>query len=132
MAAAQRALIRLNPLPPNLSDLEIQIFLSKDYVSKPTEELKQRPAQERISIASSLITKLIGTADPIIEIAEKVKREAESELRASNPFGHARKVPQASPIGATADRIEGFPMKVAVGGKKKKTQRLKKKSRRRV
>ena len=131
MAAPPPTLIRLKALPPNLSDTQIQIFLSTDYVSKPTHELKQRPAQERISIASSLIKKLAGTADPIIEIAEKVKRDAESELRAASPFGHAPQMPKASPVGATADRIEGFPKNVFVGGKKK-TRRLKKKSRRRV
>ena len=153
---AQRSFVKLKPLPPNLSDVEIQIFLSKDYVSKPVDELKERPAEERITISSSLIIKLAGTADPILQRAKEVMEEAygeliaanpsnpelervrqlieeaKSKLRATNPFGHAPKIPQASPVGATADRINAFPKNVVVGGKKKMTRRLKKKSRRRV
>lgn len=120
--------------PPNFQDLppaELQILLSKAYIHKPMSELKQRPASERISIAVSLIKNLSGSADPILQKAQTVKNDAESELRATSPFGHAPRVPQGSPGGATATRINAFPKNIMVGGKKssktlKKNRKLKK------
>jgi hypothetical protein len=122
------------PTPPNFTELppaKLQILLSKAYINKSAEELKQRPAQERISIASSLITNLVGTNDPAIQKARHIIEEAQTELSATSPFPFTGTLPKSSPIGATPDRINAFPKNIVVGGKKR-TRRLKKKSRRRA